>query len=361
MKEKKSFMDRLKRFLLLLSRKYDSLQKDEIILGEDKKLTVSEYKRPDFNWMQMREIRLGLEKGLDVDTYAKANMNVEQMEEIRLGLEKSLDTSFYNKNEFDWFEMREIRLGLEQNLDVSKYAKIGLNADQMEEIKLGLEKGLDVSKYNEKEFDNRQMREIRLGLEKGLDTSFYDNSEVDYMKMKEIRLGLEQSVNIHRYLKESSAESMKENRLKQLEERTEENKDILKTEEAKKETEVEIKAETEAKEQNKVEEFEFNRFDATKVFGYILNAGGALTLEELQRHLKIEYPDIRKFDKQYTLLKARLEGNVKDGYLIKNEDKSYSISDLGIKKAGEINRQILSDRVKNGELEKSEEVEVEID
>ena len=45
--------------------------------------TYKEYESMGFNVWQMREICLGLEKGLDVSEYAKPEYDWMQMEEIR--------------------------------------------------------------------------------------------------------------------------------------------------------------------------------------------------------------------------------------------------------------------------------------
>lgn len=52
--------------------------------------------------------------------------NEDQMREIRLGLEKRLDVSVYGKPEFDYVEMFEIRSVLERGFDFSVYEETDL-------------------------------------------------------------------------------------------------------------------------------------------------------------------------------------------------------------------------------------------
>lgn len=404
MKEKKSFVEIIKRVLLYFDNKYDMLQKDEIIQGDNKNLDTSYYKRTDFHWEQMREVRLGLEKGLDVSSYAKKEFNIEQMEEIRLGLEKELDVSYYNKPNFHWKQMREIRLGLDKGLDVSAYAKEELSIEQMEEIKLGLEKGLDVSYYNKPNFTWEQMREIRIGLQRGLDVSTYAKESLSIEQMEKMRIKLQKenpTVNIINKvektpIKKKESEVKKEqinNKQVSVEgvEDKENTKDkdfkfsrydanvifpVVKRTQTKEGIEerlsqiyhdkneasrqinifkgrinklvshgymeehngkydITMKGAKAAKEVNT--EFEFTSYDANEVFGYINNANGFLSLDNLRNQLEKKYTNYEDVEKQFTYIKNRLENNFDCGYVTKNDKGAYSISEIGAMKAEEIN------------------------
>ncbi|SHH59528.1 hypothetical protein [Sporanaerobacter acetigenes] len=388
-------------------------QMEEIRLGLEKGLDVSLFNNTDFDWMQMREIRLGLEKELDVSHYAKKNMSVEQMEEIRLGLEKGLDVSLFNNADFDWMQMREIRLGLEKDLDTSFYDSLEYNWQQMREIRLGMERGINVYEYITPENSWEEMKKSRLEQlrEKFMETNslssytnFYANKEVE--KSNELK---EKSQNISRVSveKDKTRDIKKEDNLKNKRDIEDEfnlskfdvnmifpqikkynTEQLLKEnimrkysspKEAKKtfniqkkrieklidEGYIEVvdnkysitqKAIEESKEIN--EEFEFTSYDSNKVFGYILKAGGSLTLKELKNQIKKEYTDEIYANKQYEYLKKRLENNFKEGYVIKNEDDSYSISKLGMEKAKEIKQKEPKLNEKQLEFETEEEIEI---
>lgn len=399
MKKRKGFIDIIKRVLLYLSRKYDVMQKNEIIKGENKGLDISPYQNSNFDWKQMREIRLGLEKDLDITTYAKPEFSVDQMEEIRLGLEKRLDVSYYNKPEFDWKQMREIRNGLEKGLDVSTYAKSELDIDQMEEIKIGLEKGLDVSYYNKSSFNWEQMRQIRIGLERNIDITVYAKPEINFEEMEVMRNKAQENNLYNRQTDKINNNSIQVQ--KELQE-TEKSKEIKNSQGAKsiikskdfifskydanvifpvikrtptieaiqerilqryrneKEALEQIKIfkgrieklvqhgylknlngkyEITPKGENAVKEvntaFEFTSYDATVVFGYINKANGYLTLDNLMEQLNNQY-STEYAEKQFEYVKRRLEDNFSNGYLVKNDNGAYSISELGAMKAEEI-------------------------
>lgn len=418
MKEKKSFVEIVKRVLLYFDNKYDMLQKDEIIQGENKNLDTSYYKKNDFHWEQMREIRLGLEKRLDVSNYAKKEFNVEQMEEIRLGLEKGLDVSYYNKPNFDWKQMREIRLGLDKGLDVSSYAKEELNIEQMEEIKLGLEKGLDVSYYNRSNFTWEQMREIRIGLQRGIDVSLYAKDGLSIEEMEKMRVRLQKQnikVNTSDEIKktpktekepQTNKEKLDNKQITTKDKPNEENiedKDfkfsrydanvifpVVKRTPTKEGIEerlsdiyhdknessrqinifkgrinklvnngymeehndkysITMKGAKAAKEVNTA--FEFTSYDANEVFGYINNANGFLTLDNLRNQLEKKYTNYEDVEKQFTYINNRLENNFDCGYVVKNDKGAYSISEIGAMKAEEINSSIEVYQEIQGEIE----------
>ena len=123
--------------------------------------------------------------------YENMGFNENQMLEIQLGLEKKLDVSIYAKPEYDWEQMQHIRFGLENGLDVSIYAKPEYDWAQMQEILSGLKNGVNVSIYEKPEYDWDQMQQIRLGLENGLDVSLYANPKLKWTEMYKVRLGLE--------------------------------------------------------------------------------------------------------------------------------------------------------------------------
>ena len=65
---------------------YDSRQKTQLRLADEKGLDISKMKDPRFNWEQMREISLAMEYGLNPDTLCDPEINAESMEKIRYSL-----------------------------------------------------------------------------------------------------------------------------------------------------------------------------------------------------------------------------------------------------------------------------------
>lgn len=65
---------------------YDSRQKTQLRLSDEKGLDISKMKDPKFNWEQMREISLAMEYGLNPDTLCDPEINAESMEKIRYSL-----------------------------------------------------------------------------------------------------------------------------------------------------------------------------------------------------------------------------------------------------------------------------------
>lgn len=320
-KRRASLFETIKRIILYFDSRYDRLQKDEIVLGEDKGLDTYFYKNHDFDWKQMREIRLGLEKGLDVSAYAKKEFNVEQMEEIRIGLEKGLDVSFYSKSNFDWKQMREIRLGLDKGLDVSAYAKHELNIEQMEEIKLGLEKGLDVSFYNKPGFDWRRMREIRLGLERGLDVSTYAKEQFSVEKMEKMRIKQQDEkpmIEFNKEPREKQVPKSKQETKQQKEKGEEKNKEN-------REKDIEEEAQ---------EDFKFSRYDANVVIPTVMKFPSR---EQLEKLFQQRYKDTKEADKQSSIFLGRLKKLINNNYIEEQNDK-YKVTVKGAKAAKEMDK-----------------------
>ena len=65
---------------------YDSRQKTQLRLADEKGLDISKMKDPKFNWEQMREISLAMEYGLTPDTLCDSEISAESMEKIRYSL-----------------------------------------------------------------------------------------------------------------------------------------------------------------------------------------------------------------------------------------------------------------------------------
>ena len=65
---------------------YDSRQKTQLRLADEKGLDISKIKDPRFNWKQMREISLAMEYGLNPDALCDPEINAESMEKIRYSL-----------------------------------------------------------------------------------------------------------------------------------------------------------------------------------------------------------------------------------------------------------------------------------
>lgn len=65
---------------------YDSRQKAQLRLADEKGLDISKMKDPKFNWEQMREISLAMEYGLTPDTLCDPEISAESMEKIRYSL-----------------------------------------------------------------------------------------------------------------------------------------------------------------------------------------------------------------------------------------------------------------------------------
>lgn len=86
-----------------------------------------------------------------------------------------------------------------------------------------------------------------------------------------------------------------------------------------------------AEEVNKA--FEFTSYDANVVFGYINKNDGQLSLENLKASLEKDYKTKEEVDKQFKYLQKRIENNLKEGYLEKNNEGNYVIADKGKKAA----------------------------
>ena len=65
---------------------YDSRQKTQLRLADEKGLDISKMKDPRYNWEQMREISLAIEYGLNPDTLCDPEISAESMEKIRYSL-----------------------------------------------------------------------------------------------------------------------------------------------------------------------------------------------------------------------------------------------------------------------------------
>lgn len=65
---------------------YDSRQKTQLRLADEKGLDISKIRDPRFNWEQMREISLAMEYGLNPDALCDPEINAESMEKIRYSL-----------------------------------------------------------------------------------------------------------------------------------------------------------------------------------------------------------------------------------------------------------------------------------
>lgn len=89
-----------------------------------------------------------------------------------------------------------------------------------------------------------------------------------------------------------------------------------------------------AREVNK--EFEFTSYDANVVFGYVNKNDGQLSLEKLKEGLEKDYKTKEEIDKQYKYLQKRIENNLEKGYLAKNTEGNYVITDKGKRAATKI-------------------------
>lgn len=65
---------------------YDYFQQEEIRLGIEQRLDISNYANPLYSYWQMREIRLGLVEGLDVSYYKSLMYTAKEMNKRRLWL-----------------------------------------------------------------------------------------------------------------------------------------------------------------------------------------------------------------------------------------------------------------------------------
>lgn len=65
---------------------YDSRQKTQLRLADEKQLDISVMKNPKYNWEQMREILLAMEYGLNPEPLCDPDINADSMEKIRYSL-----------------------------------------------------------------------------------------------------------------------------------------------------------------------------------------------------------------------------------------------------------------------------------
>lgn len=185
-------------------------------------------KSSEFNRLQMEQIRIGQQEKVDISQYAKPSYSYETMKQIRLALRTSLDLSPYLKMGFVDKELEEIRLAMEEHLPIELWITRGMYSQQIHEIRMGLAADLEVAVYAKSEYNWMQMEEIRLGLEKELEVSAYTNSLFSNLQMKEIRLGLEAGIDVSSYAKLMySRTDMKELRLKLIKEKSEKPKETV--------------------------------------------------------------------------------------------------------------------------------------
>ena len=71
---------------LLSTYAYDSRQKNQLILADQKGIDIDIIKDPRYDWQQMREIALALEYGLDPSPLCDPDISSESMENIRIHL-----------------------------------------------------------------------------------------------------------------------------------------------------------------------------------------------------------------------------------------------------------------------------------
>lgn len=153
------------------TKKYNMLQKLEIILGVLQNVDVSVYMNPEFKWVHMSLIRSDLKDGVNVSYYTSLDDNgrpvydIYQMTMISLGMARGVDVSVYANPIFDKLQMSEILVGLQEGVDVSIFAKPEFSTVQMFEIREGLRKNIDVSVYAKPEYNRDEMRRIRRSLE----------------------------------------------------------------------------------------------------------------------------------------------------------------------------------------------------
>ncbi len=71
---------------LLVTYAYDTRQKAQLRLADEKGLDITKMKDPRYNWEQMREISLAMDYGLNPNTLCDPDINAESMERIRYSL-----------------------------------------------------------------------------------------------------------------------------------------------------------------------------------------------------------------------------------------------------------------------------------
>ena len=91
----------------------------------------------------MEQIRIGEEEGIDVSQYADTLINAVQMKEMREQIEN--DGKVQEEPQLNELQSQEILLGLQSGVDVSVYADARYTCRQMEQIRIMLERGLDPS------------------------------------------------------------------------------------------------------------------------------------------------------------------------------------------------------------------------
>lgn len=129
-------LDRVYRNTLL--QVHDLESPDGFFRGNCANLTEEELDQLGFHTPQIQEIQLGREAGVDVSEYAKDFYNWKQMREIRRGLEQRVDVRLYKNPLFSSGQMRQIRMGLNDGLDVSVYADLMYSVTDMKSIRESL-------------------------------------------------------------------------------------------------------------------------------------------------------------------------------------------------------------------------------
>ena len=71
---------------LLSTYAYDSRQKNQLILADQKGIDIDIIKDPRYDWQQMREIALAMEYGLDPSPLCDHDISSESMDNIRIHL-----------------------------------------------------------------------------------------------------------------------------------------------------------------------------------------------------------------------------------------------------------------------------------
>ena len=107
---------------------------------------------------------MGIHSCVDITKYLLHEYNGKQMEQIRLGLEEGIDVSEYADPFIDAVSMKEARHRISDKWNDEKPA---LNELQSQEILMGLTSGVDVSLYADPRYTFKEMEKIRLALERG--------------------------------------------------------------------------------------------------------------------------------------------------------------------------------------------------
>ena len=191
----------------------DSRQKDEILSGFEKGLSVKEvtiYAKKEYSYEKMKLIKEALLSNTDINfiqNILKLNLSIYKMDMAIKDFNGHLPEdviSIYANNIYSDDASKEIRLailnGVNQTNVLNKLARVEFDSNQIREIRIGLERGLfeeAIDLYAKRDYSSQKMRELREIIEREFKNgtmlnqneiiSFVTSKNFNYKQLKVIK------------------------------------------------------------------------------------------------------------------------------------------------------------------------------